>query len=42
MDKTSYCKVGVFCRLFFAKEERKAFRGKPDWRELVDWFFAML
>ena len=31
MDKTmSWRKVGAFCGLFFAKERRKALKGKPD------------
>ena len=31
MDKTmSCCKVGGFYRLSFAKQQRKALKGKPD------------
>ena len=31
MDKTtSWRKVGAFCGLFFAKEQKKALKGKPD------------
>ena len=31
MDKKmSCCKVGAFRQLFFAKEQRKALKGKPD------------
>ena len=26
----SCCKVGAFCQLFFAKEQRKVLKGKPD------------
>ena len=31
-------KVGEFCRLFFAKEQRKALKGKPDRNLQVDVF----
>ena len=31
MDKTTSCrKVGAFCRLFFAKEQRKALKERLD------------
>ena len=38
MDNTMSCpKVGAFCQLFFAKEQRKALEGKP-YRNLQVYF----
>ena len=37
MDKTMSCrKVGDFCRLSYAKEQRKALKGKNDRNLQVD------
>ena len=31
-------KIGEFCGLFFAKEQRKGLKGKPDENLLIDFF----
>ena len=39
MDKTMIChNIGGFYQLFFAKEQRKALKGKPDGNLQVDFF----
>ena len=34
--KVEWIRQGAFCRLFFAKEQRKALKA---WEELVGWLF---
>ena len=39
MDKTTSCRnVGAFCRLFFAKVQKKVLKGQPYGNLLVDFF----
>ena len=38
MNKTTCRKVGPFCKLYFAKEQRKAWKGKPEGDLQVDFF----
>ena len=34
----TFPKVAAFCQLFFAKEQRKVLKGKPDGNLQVDFF----